>query len=253
MEKMNSSANNGSLLHGPWPMRADMPVSNGAARIVNSSITDLVSVNLAVQEVCHRITNQFATLNSNLRLHAREIARQPAEPDRIQILLLLDTIGAHIDALAKAHRVLAINGESESSEIGRALHECLTPFKSEVYGHICFTEAFEADCVDRPERLLAISQIVVEVVTNAIKYVRANPLELSISCRKTSGGTIFVEVIDNGPGFPPGFDFVNGGGLGFRLLRMLSRSLGAHFNFAFTGEGLQFQLVVPAQHSVTRK
>ncbi len=247
----------GRVLNGPWVPRPVAPTvvpiavsyrrmdvwSRQSVRPEPASDADL-----ALQEVCHRIANQFATLTGNIRLRGRDIAMQEGAPDRIQVLLLLDTIGAHVDALAKAHRALATVGASADGEIGAHLHECLLPFKSEIYGSICFTESFESGCLEKSERLLAISQIVVEVVTNAIKYARTAHTEIAISCRKSACGEVEIEVIDNGPGLPAGFDPYTSVGLGFRLMRMLSRSLDAIISFDSTSKGVNFHLSVPAKN-----
>lgn len=249
----------GRVLNGPWLPRPSLPIAFNSRRmdvwsrqtVIPEPVPDASDAELALQEVCHRIANQFATLNSNIRLRGRDFASQEGAPDRIQVLLLLDTIGAHVDALAKAHRALATVGTNSDHEIGADLHECLLPFKSEIYGKIGFTEAYETGCLEKPARLLAISQIVVEAVTNAIKYARADRTEIAISCRKSACGGVEIEVMDNGPGLPDGFDPYTSVGLGFRLMRMLSRSLDASIRFDSSSQGVHFHLSVPAKSGTT--
>jgi two-component sensor histidine kinase len=201
---------------------------------------------LLLQEAHHRIANHFTLLNSFVRLRIADLVRQDREPDRGQILMVLESIGAQVDTIARVNRVLTIAGASAVIDVGAHLHECMTPFKNGLYGAITFTEDFAPGCFAQPEQMLAIGQIVAEVVTNSIKYGRAVEPVIAVRCSKSADGAKLVEVSDNGPGLPAGFDPMTSGRVGFRLLRALSQSLGAHTKFESTNPGLHFQLSIPA-------
>jgi two-component sensor histidine kinase len=201
---------------------------------------------LPLQEAHHRICNNFAMLNSFVRMRARDLARQAHEPSKAQMLMLLDVIGVQIATLAKIHRVLATAGASSAIDISGHLSESLLPFKSGLYGSVDVTEDFEPGCFAPPERVLAISQIVTEVVTNSIKYGPAGRCVIAVRCAQSADGGLRVEVSDNGPGLPVGFDPRTSGGLGYRLLRALSESLGAQLEFESSDKGLRFALIIPS-------
>ncbi|WP_309665260.1 sensor histidine kinase [Tabrizicola sp.] len=200
-----------------------------------------------LQEVYHRIANHFTLLNSFVRLQIADLSRQEHEPNRSQILLLLESIGVQINTIARVNRTLAVTETSAAIDVGAYLHECITPFKTGLYGTVTVSEDFEPGCFLQPEQMLAIGQIVTEVVTNSIKYGHAVEPMIAVHCLKSVDGALLVEVSDNGPGLPAGFDPMTSGGLGFRLLRALSHSLGARTKFESTKpHGLHFQLSVPA-------
>jgi two-component sensor histidine kinase len=110
------------------------------------------------------------------------------------------------------------------------------------------SENFQHGCVVRLEQILPISQIVAEVLTNAVKHARAEskPGAILIRCSKDAAGVTEVEVIDDGPGLPPSFNPKTDGGLGFRLLRALSKQLNATMTFASSSKGLRFCLTLPS-------
>ena len=200
-----------------------------------------------LQEAHHRTANHFTLLNSFVRLQIADLSRQDHEPSRSEILLLLKSIGVQIDTIARVNRTLAVAGTSAAIDVGAYLHECITPFKTGPYGTVTFSEDFEPGCFSQPEQMLAIGQIVTEVVTNSIKYGRAVEPVIAVHCSQSVDGALLVEVSDNGPGLPAGFDPMTSGGLGFRLLRALSHSLGARTKFESTHPtGLHFQLSIPA-------
>ncbi len=200
-----------------------------------------------LQEAHHRIANHFALLSSFVRLQIADLSRQDYEPSRSQILLLLESIGVQIDTVARVNRTLAVAGISAAIDVGAYLHECIAPFKSGLYGTITFEEDFEPRCFSQPEQILAIGQIFTEVVTNSIKYGHSVEPVIAVRCLKSVDGALLVEVSDNGPGLPAGLDPVTSGGIGFRLIRALTESLGARTKFESTNPpGLHFQLSIPA-------
>ena len=199
-----------------------------------------------LQEARHRIANHFALLNSFIRLNIADVAHQPTEPDRRQILLLLESVSAQIDMIARVNRALAVTGTGKTVDVGVYLHDCLTPFKAGLYGDLHFIEDFEFECLLPPEQMLAIGQIVSEIVTNSIKYCPTLDPVIAVCCRKSAGGDLVIEVTDNGSGLPAGFDPMTSGGMGFRLVRALSKSLDADIKFESANPtGLHFQLTIP--------
>lgn len=98
-------------------------------------------------------------------------------------------------------------------------------------------------------RALAVVLIVVELVTNAVKHAHPAGIDgaIRIGCRRVPDGRIRVAVDDDGVGLPEGFDPAKDGSLGLRLVRMLSRQLGAQLDFASGPLGLSVTLQVPRE------
>ena len=195
----------------------------------------------------HRIANHLALLSSYVRLKAADVALQPAEFCLDDVRLLLVGIDAQISAVARLHRSLAANGRRASVDLGENLHVACAPFKSGLSGAIKLLEDFSPGCIVRADQVLPLTQIVAEMVTNAVKHahVGGEAGTLLVRCSKDDTGAIRVEVIDDGPGFPETFDPRIDGGLGLRLVRALGEQLGALVGFESTSHGLRFRRTLP--------
>lgn len=198
-------------------------------------------------EADHRIANHLALLAGYVRLQAAEIAKQAAPPTRDSVRLLMATIDAQIMAVARLHRSLAAHGRPVSTDLGGHLHEVCAPFIVGLSGGTRLVERFEAGCVVQPEHVLPLTQMVTEVVTNAIKHAHAADEAgvITVSCARDRAGDLLVEVDDDGAGLPAAFDPRKDGGLGFRLLRSLGRQVGGAIAFDSSRKGTHFQLTLP--------
>jgi two-component sensor histidine kinase len=196
-------------------------------------------------EADHRIANHLAMLRSYLHLEEQALARRPAEVSRDSVRLLLAGLDAQIVAVSELHRVLAARGRQTSADLAEQLHRTCAPFQSGLSGAVTITEDFEDGCLVAPDQVLPVTQIVAEALTNALKHGPAQGGAVRVRCRRGALGGALIEVIDDGPGFPPGFDPTSDGGLGFRVLRGLSKQLGALMAFKTSPRGVKFQLALP--------
>ena len=201
-----------------------------------------------LEEADHRIANHLALLNSYVRLQAADLTRQGAAPSRDSVRLLLTGVGVQIDSVARLHRSLAAHGQHQSADLSEHLHAVCAPFAFGLSGGCEIIEDFRDGCIVRPDQVLPLTQIVAEVITNAVKHAHADGGTGSIlaRCRKDAAGAVVVEVIDDGAGLPEAFDPKTDGGLGFRLLRALGKQLGARIAFESNSPGLRFRLMLPA-------
>nr|QQZ49958.1 sensor histidine kinase [Phenylobacterium glaciei] len=110
-------------------------------------------------------------------------------------------------------------------------------------------------CPVRADQVLPLSQIVSELVTNAFKYAHADGRAgvVLVRCGGCKAGGAQIDVVDDGPGLPPGFNPATDGGLGFRLIRALSRQVGATLDFGSEGQGLRVRVTVPRHIPVAPK
>ena len=197
-------------------------------------------------EADHRIANNFAMLAGLVRLKTAALARQPTEPSRNEVLLLLESISVHIDAVASLHRILATNGAQSSTDLGEHLRDICCVFRSGPSSDFVIAEDFEPGCVLPLDQLLPVMQIFAEVITNAIKYGRTSGEAgtIRVRCHK-DGGAILVEIIDQGCGLPAHVDPKAHHGLGFRLVQALSKRVGGLVDYQSSGKGLRFRLTLP--------
>jgi two-component sensor histidine kinase len=223
--------------------RATIPTPS----VTSASVTSACDECSLLAEADHRIANHLALLSSHVRLKAADLALQPAELRLDNVRLLLAGIDAQITAVARLHRSLAANGRRASADLSEHLHATCMPFMSGLSGAITLIEDFSPGCVVRPDQVLPLTQIVAEVVTNAIKHAHAGGEAGVILVRssKDDSGTVRVEVIDDGTGLPETFDPKTDGGLGLRLVRALGKQVCALVAFESTSHGLRFRLSLP--------
>jgi two-component sensor histidine kinase len=222
-----------------------------APRRSGDSVADACSDCNLLVEADHRIANHLAMLRSYLHLEAGELERQPAEISRESVRLILASVDAQIVAVSQLHRALAAQGRRARANLDERLHATCAPFRSGLSGATTIVEDFEEGCRVDADQVLPLTQIVAEALTNALKHAAARAGgTVLVRCRKAGSGGALIEVIDDGPGFPPGFDPMSDGGLGFRLLRGLTKQLGASMVFRTGPTGVKFELTLPATDGI---
>jgi two-component sensor histidine kinase len=162
---------------------------------------------------------------------------------------ILGELGGRVDAVARLHRRLATNPEEEGIDLAAYLRDisaavvaALAPSRN-----VQLDFAGGAPCVLAPERALSIGLIVVELVTNAVKYAHPTgvPGEINVGCSQAADGTVTVEVSDDGVGMPEGLDPLKADSLGLRLVRMVAEQLNARVRFAQDALGMSCVLQMP--------
>jgi len=197
-----------------------------------------------VLEADHRIANHLAMLSAYVRLKKKDLARQPAPLTDASVQLAFDGVCAQIEAISHLHRALATRNRPAGIDLGEYLHQVCTPFMSGLSGAIAFSEDFQPDCLVRSELILPLTQIVSEVITNAIKYshARGETGRISVSCHFVTDKELEIEIVDDGTGLPQLFDPLTAGGLGFRLIRALTAKAEATSGFESSATGTRFWL-----------
>jgi two-component sensor histidine kinase len=196
-------------------------------------------------ETDHRVTNHLAMLSSYVRLKSAEF-EQPGAPGRDALRLFAQGIDAQIRSIARLHRILTLDNQDADVDLATLLREVCAPFASGLDQRIVLLQDFAPDCCARPDQILKISQIVGEAITNAVKhaYPDGGAGVLLIRSQPTPSGGVLVEVSDNGVGLPDAFDPDRDGGVGFQLMRGLSRGLGAPLVFRSGPQGLRVSLML---------
>jgi len=202
-----------------------------------------------MREADHRVANHLAMLSGFVRLKAADLIRQPVRPSLDDVLLLLESFRGQIEAMARLHRSFAINVRVAHADLREHLHDICAPMSLLVAGRIGLIEDISPGCRVGPDRVMPLTQIVAEVITNAIKhaYPTGQGGQILVRGRQDQAGAIVIEVADDGPGFPDGFDPVKDSGLGFHLIRALARQLEALVEFETRRIGLCFRLTLTAE------
>jgi two-component sensor histidine kinase len=226
-------------------MAADQPRDREAFHRQSLSVCDPPNCNI-LKEADHRIANNLAQLASMLDLRLRAFNRDADAPTKEGVRQMMQSVRSGILATSRLHRLLASNCGRSPIDLGANLYELCAPL-SELSGTSNLVEDLAQGCLVNGECMLPIGQIVVEAVTNAVKYGQppACNRPILVACRQGPRGMVLVEIADCGPGLPHGFDPATDGGLGLSVMRALAAKMGATLGFNSSRSGLRVELGIP--------
>ena len=201
------------------------------------------------READHRITNNLALVTSFIKLQAARVAERAAGADEVNILLT--GLAYRIDAIAQLHEVLSTEPREAAIDLGAHLEtmcSAMRPFVS-FGGPVELSCDPGPDCLVPAENIVPIALIVSEMVTNAVKYAHPAGVagRIDVACQR-DGSRIILEVADDGVGLPENFDVLDGGGVGFKVVRALAAQLDALPIFDSDTLGLRFLLLLPKRN-----
>lgn len=208
--------------------------------------------NLAlVREANHRFANHLAVIVSavNRQLSALEHSNRDSLP-RDEVRNMFEDLASSVYCIANLNRLIAqdpLSAEIDLEELLRlTTQNTISSFA--IHGRMSLQCEFSGDLLVPHEKARAILLIVMEILMNAIKYARPDGrrVKVAMRCRRRQDGGLVVEVGDDGRGLPEGFDVERDGGTGFKLIRMLARSLG-QLEIHSSGQGVKFLVLAPAQ------
>jgi two-component sensor histidine kinase len=177
----------------------------------------LAEKDLLVQEVHHRVKNSLSTVQSLLLLQARTTTDDDvAQP--------LRESAARVQVFGTMHEHLYRIGAASHVEIATYLRSLVDDQRAAfASGPSPRTITLEADKAQWPSsEAPALGMIVVELVTNALKYGEGT---VRVTLR-TSADEVVLTVEDEGRGLPPDFEPTKGRGLGMRVVTGLLRTQG---------------------------
>ena len=183
----------------------------------------------ALSEIDHRTNNNYQTVLALVQAQARR-----ADP---VVKEALKQVSDRIGAIALASRQLALSSESlEYVRVDRHLGELCAQLRQGLSRPGVSVECQVDDLAIGAERAVALSILVNELVTNALKHAFPDNREgeIRISFGRSDGG-LLLEVADNGVGMNGG-GRSRGSGLGTRLVDTFTKQLGARHEVE-TGEG----------------
>lgn len=184
-----------------------------------------------------------------VRHRASSLGRRfsPIEGDEARTILA--GLGGRVDAVARLHRTLAERPAEAAVDLGDYLQDISVAIVAALSGDrvIRLQCACDPHCFVPPECALSLGFIVVELVTNAVRYAHPTGVagEIRVGCAQGPKGTITVEVSDDGVGLSEGMDPTRADSLGLWLVRSLSAQLGGRVGFEHDALGLSCVLQMP--------
>lgn len=182
-----------------------------------------------------------------IQLQIDGLKRGPALLPREHAGDLLRNAAARITAIGNLHRHLASASDATielAPFLASTRMELLASLLSE--DNVRVTENLSAGCRVTREQASVLSLVMSEVIVNALKYAHADgqPVAIALSCN-ASHDRILVEIGDDGPGLPDGFDEARQGGVGFKLIRSLVAKIGADLELHSSPQGLHYRISLP--------
>jgi two-component sensor histidine kinase len=183
-------------------------------------------------------------LSNYVGLRQKDLGCLPDARASDPVHLAFEGIRTQIEAVARLHRSLTKRANSSGVDLGEYIRHVCRPFMSGLSDAIEVSEELVAGCLVRSDQILPLTQIVSEVITNAIKYahVEGETGHLYVRCRSLTDTELELEIVDDGMGLPRGFNPLTATGLGFRLIRALAAQIGAESGFESSAAGTRFWL-----------
>jgi two-component sensor histidine kinase len=200
------------------------------------------------QEADHRIANNLAMLSSLLRLYAAEAARSRSHYSPTEVSRLLLALSGRVETVATLHKILAGVADDSLVRLDAFLHDISTSLCALSGDQVSLLIDCTCDESIEASRALPMGLVVVELVTNSLKYAHPSglPVLVTVTSRRRADQSICIEVSDDGVGFPEGFDPSTQGGLGFRVMRALVKQINAKLEFTSDELGACCRIIVHA-------
>lgn len=198
-----------------------------------------------------RIADNLSMVAGLIRDRASSLGDRSGPIGGDEVRTILAEIGGRVDAVARLHRRLSESRAGSAVNLGDYLQDISAATVAALAGDGDIRLEFACDprCFALPERALSIGVIVVELVTNAVKYAHPTGVagEIRVECLQGPDGTITVEVSDDGVGLPEGMDPARAHSLGLRLVQSLAAQLGGRIRFEHHALGLSCVLQMPGE------
>ncbi|HEY2033971.1 MAG TPA: sensor histidine kinase [Rhizomicrobium sp.] len=201
-----------------------------------------------VREANHRIANHLSMIVGMVQIQASALARGPEQLPRSAVQGILQDLAGKILSVSHLHRKLADAPHQDEIDIAAYLVESCSAVMSSL--SLCnragIAYGLGEKCFVSPEKAQTIALIVNEIVMNAIKHAHPSglPTQIYVGCGRDAKGRSFVEIYDDGVGLPENFNEKKDGGVGFKLIRALTKQIGADLTIESSSLGLLFRIAL---------
>jgi two-component sensor histidine kinase len=207
----------------------------------DSPIRDLLA------EANHRIANSLSTVAALVQQQIAGIKEEHRHIPAGEVRQLLREVRARVDAVAHLHRALSDLPINTPIDVGRYLQKIVSELISTLSlpGSLILHFACELGCRVAPDRALYLGLIVVELVTNSLKYAHPTHVngKIDMRCWRTTK-SLFIEIADDGVGFPDGFNPAHCG-KGLAIIDTLAKQIGGSVTYRSDDLGLTCTIEAP--------
>jgi two-component sensor histidine kinase len=203
-----------------------------------------------VAEANHRIANSLTVLVSMVRMQSASVKKSADSYSNAEVRHLLDGIAARINTISQLHRIVSQAGTDGVISLKPHLHDVTDALVAALSSpeqavKVVYTGG---DCMVRMRQVQPIVLIMCEIFINAMKYAHPTgvPLIMLVDSSIAGDGRLVLTISDDGVGLPEGFDPVQSGGMGFKVMRRLTAEVGGDLQIQSTHLGLSLRLSLPA-------
>ncbi len=190
---------------------------------------------LMAKEIDHRVMNSLQLVAGLLSLQGRGVGDE-------RVAEQLAFAASRVNAIAQVHRHIYLSEGLESVE-SREYLQRLCKDLGDILKSKIHVEAMEA--VILTAQVIPLGLMVNELVTNAAKHGSG---EIKVSFGRAGAENYRLQVSDQGPGLPPGFDPAKTTSLGMKVVTSLVKQLGGELDFgAASPAGARFTVQFPVQ------
>ena len=181
---------------------------------------------LMFQELQHRVSNHLQVVSSLLKIQRREVTDPAAQA-------ALDAASARLALVARIQRQLH-DPASQEIDVARFLRELSADLATAAGGRDGPAVEVEAQTLRMPaEKAVPFGLIAAELVSNAVEHgADGAASRIHVALAEPRPGHLRLEVADDGPGLPPGFDLDTAPSLGLTIARQFAAQLGGSLTMA---------------------
>ena len=196
----------------------------------------LASREAMFKEMQHRVANNMQFIAGLLSIQQKRVEGTPAAQ-------ALEEAASRVRAMARIHRRLYDPATADGSLgplIEDLCHELIEATGAK--NIVCLVEV--PQIVLPMDRIVALTLIVNEALTNAVKhaYPGGQRGTIRISLEREDADNLALRISDDGMGLPAGFDAVNAQSLGMRIFQALAGQMQGALTFADRHPGAELQL-----------
>jgi two-component sensor histidine kinase len=201
-----------------------------------------------IREANHRIANHLSMIVGMVQIQASALSKGPDVLPRTDVHNILQDMAGKILSVSHLHRKLADAPHAHELDLaGYLVDSCsalLTSLGLNKRAGIVYR--LSGRCMVSPDKAQALALIANEIVMNAVKYAHPTEIraQITIGCGRDAQGRMVLEISDDGVGLPEDFDEKKDGGVGFRLIRGLTKQIGATLKVESSELGLSFCLIL---------
>jgi len=192
-----------------------------------------------LQEIHHRVKNNLQVISSLLQLQINEL-KDPATVAVFQeSQLRVRSMALIHEKLYQSDSLARIDAADYLRSLTNLLFSTYTNARGRVGLQLEVTPVFLTINTAIPLGLIAN-----ELITNSLKFAfpPGRPGVIRVDLSKGAEGAFYLRVADDGVGFPYGFVIEKSASLGMRLVKMLTRQLGARGTWEKPAAGTSFVL-----------